>query len=101
MGEYADMMLDGTCCVTCGEYLGGDGDGFAVQCAGCSADDPNPLAVPESEGRDPAPALRKIERPFKCICCNRTFSTQQQAIQHVTAKHAEEFIIDLEAQPND
>ncbi len=38
MGEYADMMLDGTLCQSCGEYLG-DGDGFPVTCSGCSGSD--------------------------------------------------------------
>lgn len=26
MGEYADMMLDGTCCSSCGEFLDIGGD---------------------------------------------------------------------------
>ncbi len=39
MGEIAEMMLDGTMCSSCGEYLGGD-DGYPVQCPSCSdADD--------------------------------------------------------------
>jgi DNA-directed RNA polymerase subunit RPC12/RpoP len=37
MGEYAEMMLDGTCCGCCGEYLG-DGDGYTVYCASCAPD---------------------------------------------------------------
>jgi hypothetical protein len=32
MGEYAEMMLDGTCCEGCGEYIGG-GDGFPRYCS--------------------------------------------------------------------
>ena len=37
MGEAAEMMLDGTCCQSCGEYLhdGEDGDGLPAFCAGC------------------------------------------------------------------
>lgn len=38
MGEYADMMLDGTMCSSCGEYLGGD-EGYPVTCASCAGDD--------------------------------------------------------------
>lgn len=38
MGEYADMMLDGTCCSSCGVFLGGN-DGYPVQCRSCAADD--------------------------------------------------------------
>lgn len=39
MGEVSDMMLDGTLCQTCGEYLG-DGDGYPVTCPGCKVDTP-------------------------------------------------------------
>ena len=36
MGEIAEMMLDGTLCEGCGEYLGNGDDGFAQLCAGCA-----------------------------------------------------------------
>ena len=46
MGEYADMMLDGTCCVSCGGFLFdlpyGEPCGFAVQCPACAEDDVRP-----------------------------------------------------------
>jgi hypothetical protein len=36
VGEYAEMMLDGTCCASCGEYLHGAGiDGVPSYCGGC------------------------------------------------------------------
>lgn len=37
MGEIADMMLDGTMCQGCGEWLndGEDGPGYPGYCAGC------------------------------------------------------------------
>ena len=37
MGEIADMMLDGTICQGCGEWLcdGEDGPGYPGFCAGC------------------------------------------------------------------
>jgi hypothetical protein len=40
MGEIADMMLDGTMCACCGEWLndGEDGDGFPMYCDGCAPD---------------------------------------------------------------
>jgi hypothetical protein len=38
VGEYADMMLDGTCCMQCGDYLGGD-DGYPVMCPSCRHDE--------------------------------------------------------------
>ena len=35
MGEYAEMMLDGTCCQYCGEFFHDDGaEGFPRSC-GC------------------------------------------------------------------
>jgi len=38
MGEYADMMLDGTVCQHCGEYLGTD-NGYPTSCAACEGDE--------------------------------------------------------------
>ena len=35
MGEIADMMLDGTLCQSCGEYLGSSLGEFPQSCAGC------------------------------------------------------------------
>ena len=35
MGEYADMMLDGTMCQSCGEYIG-SGNGYPTSCASCA-----------------------------------------------------------------
>lgn len=34
MGEIAEMMLDGTLCQVCGEFMGDD-RGFPRTCAGC------------------------------------------------------------------
>lgn len=40
MGEYAEMMLDGTVCESCGEWLGDDeGPGFPRVCPGCQQQD--------------------------------------------------------------
>lgn len=40
MGEIAEMMLDGTMCAGCGEFLndGEDGDGFPEYCSACAPD---------------------------------------------------------------
>lgn len=35
MGEYAEMMLDGTCCSGCGEFLGSS-QGYPIECRSCS-----------------------------------------------------------------
>lgn len=37
MGDIAEMMLDGTLCEGCGEYLG-DGDGYPQYCPTCQGD---------------------------------------------------------------
>lgn len=52
MGEIADMMLDGTLCEGCGEYLGGD-DGFPQYCHACK---------PSRSGGS------SIQRPTKVAC---------------------------------
>ena len=55
MGEYAEMMLDGTCCSSCGEYLGGD-EGYPVQCPSCSGamdDEIDDWEVPRPRRRNP------------------------------------------------
>jgi hypothetical protein len=39
MGEIAEMMLDGTLCECCGEFIEGDGEGFPRYCsAKCAGD---------------------------------------------------------------
>ena len=37
MGEISEMMLDGTLCQFCGEYMG-EGEGYPGTCWGCSND---------------------------------------------------------------
>ena len=37
MGTYADMMLDGTCCSSCGDYLGLESS-YPVRCSDCEAE---------------------------------------------------------------
>ncbi len=54
MGEYADMMLDGTCCQQCGEFMGGD-EGYAVTCAGCGGNDwerEDDLVIEQKQGEN-------------------------------------------------
>ena len=38
MGEISEMMIDGTVCQICGEYMG-EGEGYPVTCAGCADED--------------------------------------------------------------
>ena len=52
MGEYAEMMLDGTCCACCGEYIGTD-NGYATYCAGCAPDFEVAESLPSKFARCP------------------------------------------------
>lgn len=38
MGEAAEMLLDGTCCEACGEFLDGDSPGYTRLCFSCSSE---------------------------------------------------------------
>lgn len=80
MGEYAEMMLDGTCCAECGEYLGSNA-GYAVRCASCGGDGDLYFDV-----RDAMTA-----KPHACPHpdCSKTFTTKAGARQHFEAKHRE------------
>jgi len=37
MGEISDMMLDGTLCMDCGEYIGKEDEGYPQRCNSCEA----------------------------------------------------------------
>lgn len=76
MGEIADMMLDGTLCACCGEYLGCD-DGYPVYCAGCE-----PEFIPKP---DPLPAKRGRDTP--CKRCGKMLCGQFALQQHIKDKH--------------
>lgn len=58
MGEAAEMMLDGTCCQCCGEFLHDDDPaGYPVTCAGCGGDD-----TPNKSGRSAGKKRREKRR---------------------------------------
>jgi hypothetical protein len=46
MGEYAEMMLDGSCCSSCGEFIDFDGPGFSQLCPGCKQAERREARVP-------------------------------------------------------
>lgn len=88
MGEIAEMMLDGTLCAGCGEFLGEDDDGIPAYCAGCAPEYEDEDASDYKPGMfcDPAP----LPKPFKCDCCNRKFKTEIGRADHKAAMHTEE-----------
>ena len=62
MGEYAEMMLDGTCCQCCGEFLhdGEDGDGCPQYCASCQPPEEKRLKRSEKVA---CPICKKLVKP--------------------------------------
>jgi len=39
MGEYADMVMNGSMCECCGMFLDGDEPGYPRKCGACEADE--------------------------------------------------------------
>ena len=77
MGEIAEMMLDGTMCQACGEWMyeGSDGPGYPQTCAGCGGT--------EDDLHIPYIAINKV----KCLGCNKLFREQAHMEQHKRAVH--------------
>jgi hypothetical protein len=77
MGEYAEMMLDGTCCAGCGEYMG-EGSGYPGYCSKqCSKD---------FWTADEVVAARKLHTSF-CQVCGKGFKASTSRDQHTLASH--------------
>lgn len=83
MGEYAEMMLDGTCCCNCGEYLG-DGDGFATYCASCKP----------AEEKVLVPAKQKAQKPRKTVSCAHSGCARRFVDENAMRNHLRTFHID-------
>lgn len=83
MGEYAEMMLDGTCCCNCGEYLG-DGDGFATYCASCKPAQEKVLL----------PAKQKAPKPKKTVTCTNFDCGRRFVDENAMRNHLRTFHID-------
>lgn len=79
MGEYAEMMLDGTCCSQCGEYIGTD-NGFPTVCAGCGGNDW------DTDPHEPAYGRRGYAN-HPCPHCSRMLRTADGVRQHIADKH--------------
>jgi len=83
MGDIAEMMLDGTMCEGCGEFMdiGGEPPGYPVRCAACG-----------EEPDDSQPVNYKSPRMINCPeypKCFRRFRTRQAAGQHWVDKHGQ------------
>lgn len=79
MGEIAEMMLDGTMCSSCGEYLGTD-NGYPTQCAGCGGEEVEEHHVPIRRHNKAA----KVQCPF---CPRKT--KRAGLADHIQEKHPE------------
>ena len=71
MGDIADMMLDGTLCEGCGEYLG-DGNGYVRYCLSCTEDMPKPQ--------------QKTKNKIACPHCGK-WVKKKSLDMHIEAKH--------------
>lgn len=80
MGEYAEMMLDGTCCEGCGEYMGGGSPGFPRYCSAACA---------RGRGVETRPERRATTRPpeGRCDKCGKRCKSAAGLIAHMRDKH--------------
>jgi hypothetical protein len=98
MGEIAEMMLDGTLCEACGDFIGSDA-GFPQYCSPSCAAGRGMAYAPPAQRSKPTPSARRHERhdralrnagkpkPFKCSKCTRRFRTEHGLAHHKSDKH--------------
>ena len=72
MGEYADMMLDGTLCQYCGVVLENSIEGIPGTCRDC---------------RKQLKATSRNAKPFKCDTCGKRLTTEQGLTDHRRDAH--------------
>lgn len=79
MGEVAEMMLDGTLCEGCGEYMGSDGFGIPRYCSAQCARDRGAGWHEEDDRPRPKGPTRKTHQ---CKACRRYFRGEQGLRDH-------------------
>jgi hypothetical protein len=83
MGDVADMMLDGTLCQTCGEYLGNP-TGYPRSCRSCGGDKgAGPFDFRPTKKLKPAPKGKKVQ----CQYCNRKAKEGRGMADHMRVMH--------------
>lgn len=89
MGEYAEMMLDGTCCECCGAFIGEPG-GFPRYCSPqCAADRRADYhAIPEDTAYRPKGAGRLLKTT--CLRCGKICKSEDGLAMHMRDKHGVE-----------
>lgn len=84
MGEIAEMMLDGTMCEGCGEFLhgGNDGPGFPGRCCSCRN-------MIETDVHRQRSAIRPSKRPdsAQCSICKKRCKSEAGLQAHMADKH--------------
>lgn len=78
MGEYAEMMLDGTCCSQCGQFMDIDGlvdgsfqaEGFPGLCADCKCEERREARIPRFNKHSIKPNQPKANE-IACPKCKR------------------------------
>jgi hypothetical protein len=91
MGEYAEMMIDGTLCECCGTYMDdGAGQGFARYCSDQCARDRGAFHLLPDQDRKPKRKPRGDPgTPKACTCgtCGKSFKSKGARRQHRQAAH--------------
>lgn len=85
MGEIADMMLDGTLCEGCGEYLGYEDGDYPRLCDSCAK-------IRKKQGHDVQNYGHGwvdggVKEQATCNICNKTLKSAQGLAQHMADKH--------------
>jgi hypothetical protein len=84
MGEIADMMLDGTLCQSCGEYLDQEPCGYPVSCGGCAGfNDAEVVVHVELD----------MQKPAQCPDCTKRFKNGSALGMHWDDKHSPEALL--------
>lgn len=94
MGEIAEMMLDGTLCEGCGDFIGSDA-GFPQYCSPqCAAGRGMTYEQPKSRANARKAARINRERqeaagpkPFACPTCSKRFRFDTALSQHRRDAH--------------
>lgn len=97
MGEIAEMMLDGTLCEGCGEFMDGDGDGIPRYCSPqCAARSgmiyEQPISRAKARKGERVNLTREIAaggiKTFSCPVCSKRFRYTTALEQHQRDKHS-------------
>lgn len=98
MGEYADMILEGHACATCGEiFHDDDADGIPRYCSvACEPDGLRTFPVRKrysdrkTKQRHMTPQMQResfLSKKHNCHCCKKRFRLPESLAQHMRDAH--------------